>query len=169
MFVGLEQGASQIRAYESEAVPGLLQTKAYTDAITRRGTAEQLDAHVDCRVELRMTRQSVLSREAGPLRLWTVLSEAVLRRVVGNPTTMRDQLVHLTDMARNPKVTIQVMPFTRGAHPRMAAGPFQILGFPWPTDPAVVYAQHHAGASYLEAAQEIEAHTVAFEHLVPSR
>ncbi|MFI9585441.1 helix-turn-helix domain-containing protein [Streptomyces sp. NPDC052236] len=166
LFVGLEQGASQIRAYESEAMPGLLQTKAYTDAITRRGTAEQLDAHVDRRVELRMTRQSVLSREGGPLRLWTVLSEAVLRRMVGSPAVMREQLVHLTEMAHSPKITVQVMPFTRGAHPGMAAGPFQILGFPWPTDPGVVYVQHQAGATYLEAADEIQAHTVAFEHLV---
>ncbi|MEV7867266.1 Scr1 family TA system antitoxin-like transcriptional regulator [Streptomyces sp. NPDC088124] len=81
------------------------------------------------------------------------------RPSVGNPTTMRDQLVHVTEMAHNPKITVQVMPFACGAHPGIAAGPFQILGFPRPTDPGVVYVQHHAGASYLEAAGDRSAHS----------
>lgn len=166
LFVGLEQGASQVRAYESEAVPGLLQTKAYADAITRRGTAERRDDEVDRLVDLRMTRQAALSRESNPLRLWTVLNEAVLRRVVGSPAIMRDQLLHLVEMTRHPKITVQVLPYGHGAHPGMAAGPFQLLGFPWPADPGVAYVEHRAGACYLERDHEIEAHTVAFEHLV---
>ncbi|MDV9196828.1 helix-turn-helix domain-containing protein [Streptomyces sp. Wh19] len=166
LFVGLEQGASQVRAYESEAVPGLLQTRAYTDAITRRGTAERADDEVERLVDLRQARQAVLSRKSTPLRLWTVLNEAVLRRVVGSPAIMRDQLLHLAEMTRHPKITVQVLPYEHGAHPGMAAGPFQILGFPWPTDPGVAYVEHRAGACYLERDHEIEAHTVAFEHLV---
>lgn len=166
LFVGLEQGASQIRAYESEAVPGLLQTRAYADAITRRGTAERADADVEGHIELRMTRQTVLSRDADPLRLWTVVSEAVLRRVVGSPELMRAQLLHMAEMAQHPKITVQVLPYAHGAHPGMAAGPFQILGFPWPADPGIAYVEHRAGVLYLEGAHEIDAHNVAFEHLV---
>lgn len=131
LFIGLEQGASQVRAYESEAIPGLLQTRAYTDAITRRGTAERERDEVERLIDLRMTRQAALTRESAPLRLWTVLNEAVLRRVVGSPAIMRDQLLHLAEMTRHPKITVQVLPYERGAHPGMAAGPFQILGFPW--------------------------------------
>ncbi|MFF9512143.1 Scr1 family TA system antitoxin-like transcriptional regulator [Streptomyces sp. NPDC014724] len=56
--------------------------------------------------------------------------------------------------------------YSQGAHPGMAAGPFQILGFPWPADPGVAYVEHRAGALYLEGAHEIHAHNVAFEHLV---
>lgn len=166
LFVGLEQGASQIRAYESEAIPGLLQTRAYADAITRRGTAERADADVERHIELRMTRQTVLSRDVDPLRLWTVVSEAVLRRVVGSPELMRAQLLHMVEMAQHPKITVQVLPYAHGAHPGMAAGPFQILGFPWPADPGIAYVEHRAGALYLEGAHEIDAHNVAFEHLV---
>lgn len=44
-------------------------------------------------------------------------------------------------------------------------GPFAILGFPWTSDPGVVYVEHRSGAFYLEQPTEIEAHTVAFEHL----
>ncbi|CAO0830371.1 helix-turn-helix domain-containing protein [Streptomyces microflavus] len=166
LFVGLEQGASQIRTYESEAVPGLLQTRAYTDAITRRGTAERAEDEVERQIKLRLTRQDALNRASSPLRLWAVLNEAVLRRVVGSPAVMRDQLLHVAEMTSHPKITVQVIPFSHGAHPGMAAGPFQILGFPWPTDPGVAYVEHRAGAFYLEAPHEIEAHTVAFEHLV---
>ncbi|RDG37236.1 hypothetical protein DVH02_15470 [Streptomyces corynorhini] len=79
---------------------------------------------------------------------------------------MKNQLLHMAEMARHPKITVQVLPYANGAHPGMAAGPFQILGFPWPADPGVAYVEHRAGAFYLEAPHEIEAHTVAFEHLV---
>ncbi len=162
-FVGLEQGATQIRVYEAQLIPGLLQTKDYAEALTRRGTAERAEEDIARHVELRMTRQAVLHREPDPLRLWAVLDEAALRRVVGNPSVMREQLLHLAAMARHPKITVQVVPYTNGAHPGMM-GRFQILDFPWPTDPGVAYIEHQAGALYLEEALDIEAHTVAFEH-----
>ncbi|MEO7194047.1 MAG: helix-turn-helix transcriptional regulator [Pseudonocardiaceae bacterium] len=165
LFVGLEQGASQLHTYEAQLVPGLLQTREYADAVTRRGTAERAEAEIERLVELRLTRQAVLHREPDPLRLRAVLDEAVLRRVVGSPTIMRDQLRHLAELARHPKITVQVVPYANGAHPGMAAGPFKILGFPWPADPGVVYLEHRGGGLYLEQPYEIETHTVAFEHL----
>ncbi|MGH8571750.1 MAG: DUF5753 domain-containing protein [Gammaproteobacteria bacterium] len=89
----------------------------------------------------------------------------MLRRVVGSPAIMHEQLRHLAAMSRHPKITVQVVPYEHGAHPGMAAGPFKILGFSLPTDPGVVYVEHRAGGVYLEKPHEIEAHTVAFEHL----
>jgi len=164
LFVGLEQGASQMRIYEGQAVPGLLQTKEYAAAFARRGTAERADDEIDRHVELRMARQAVLRREPDPLRLWAVLDEAVLRRVVGSRAVMADQLRHLAAMARSPKITVQVIPYDKGAHPGMT-GPFTILGFPWSADPGVSYVEHRNGGLYLEQPHEIEAHTVAFDHL----
>lgn len=79
---------------------------------------------------------------------------------------MRAELLHMVEMAQHPKITVQVLPYAHGAHPGTAAGPFQILGFPWPTDPGIAYVEHRAGALYLEGAHEIDAHNVAFEHLV---
>ncbi|MGH3771155.1 MAG: DUF5753 domain-containing protein [Pseudonocardiaceae bacterium] len=107
----------------------------------------------------------MLHREPDALRLWVVLDEAVLRRVVGGPAIMRDQLRHLAAMARHPKITVQVVLYVHGAHPGMAAGPFKILSFPWPADPGVVYLQHRGDGLYLEQQYDIEPHTVAFEHL----
>lgn len=163
LFVGLEQGASRIRSYEAQLIPGLLQTKDYAEAVARRGTAERAEPEIARHVELRMARQAVLHREPDPLRLWVVLDEAALRRVVGNLAVMKEQLLHLAEMARHPKITVQVVPYAHGAHPGMM-GRFQILDFPWPTDPGVAYIEHQSGALYLEEPQEIELHTVAFEH-----
>ncbi|MCO1655780.1 helix-turn-helix domain-containing protein [Pseudonocardia humida] len=164
LFVGLEQGASVIRVYEAQLVPGLLQTREYAEAVSRSGTAERTDEEVARHVELRMTRQAVLDRDPDPLRLWVMLDEAVLRRVVGSPALMAEQLRHLAAMAQRPKVTIQVMPYSGGAYPGMT-GRFQILDFPWPSDPGLAYVEHRAGSLYLEEPNEISAHSVAFEHM----
>ncbi|GAB3450278.1 helix-turn-helix domain-containing protein [Actinophytocola sediminis] len=164
LFVGLEQGASQIQTYEGQLVPGLLQTKDYMSAVLSQGTAERSAEEIERTVQFRLSRQEVLEREPDPLRLWAVLDEAVLRRVVGSREVMHAQLVHLDAMAREAKITIQVLPFDLGAHPGMT-GPFKLLGFPWTADPGVAYVEHRTGAFYLEEPHEIEAHTVAFEHL----
>lgn len=164
LFVGLEQGASAIRVYEAQLVPGLLQTREYAEAVTRSGTAERTDEEIERHVELRMARQAVLDREPEPLRLWVTLDEAVLHRVVGSRQLMAQQLRHLADMATRPKVTVQVMPYSGGAYPGMT-GRFQILDFPWPSDPGLAYVEHRAGSLYLEEPQEIAAHSVAFQHM----
>jgi len=57
-----------------------------------------------------------------------------------------------------------VIPFDNGAHPGMI-GPFTILGFPWSADLGVAYVEHRNGGLYLEQPHEIDAHTIAFEHL----
>lgn len=157
------QGATQLRIHAALLVSGLLQTPAYADATFRRGTEPLADDEIARRVELRMARQAVLDRDPDPLRLAVVLDEAVLRRRVGDPAVMREQLTRLAEAAQLPNVTLQVVPFEHGYHPALTSE-FQIFGFPWPTDPGVAYVEHRAGALYLEQPYEIEAHVVAFEH-----
>ncbi|MGI8307681.1 helix-turn-helix domain-containing protein [Saccharopolyspora hattusasensis] len=164
LFVGLEQGASQLRVYEAQLIPGLLQTREYAHAVSQRGPVEREQEQIERHVEVRVGRQEALCRKAKPLRLWVVLDEAALRRVVGSPQVMRDQLRHLAELMRKPKVTVQMIPFEQGAHPGMV-GRFQILDFPWPGDPGVAYVEHLGGAVYLEGPGEIAAHVIAFEHL----
>lgn len=62
-------------------------------------------------------------------------------------------------------VTVQVLPFTAGAHPAME-GPFSILGFPEPVDPDVVYLENQAGSVYLEDADEIDRYAQVITHLI---
>ncbi|EOD67518.1 helix-turn-helix domain-containing protein [Amycolatopsis vancoresmycina] len=164
LYVGLEQGANQVQTYAAQAVPGLLQTSDYVHALLRRGTTERTDDEIEQMATVRLARRAVLEREPDPLRLWAVLDEAVLRRLVGGREVMRGQLEHLVKMAGKPKITIQVLPFDRGAHPGVI-GPFTVIGFAWSGDPGVAYVEHRAGGFYLEQPHEIEAHEVAFAHL----
>jgi hypothetical protein len=79
----------------------------------------------------------VLGRE-DPSRLWVIVDEAVIRRRVGGPAVMRDQLARLAEAADLPHVTFQVMPFDVGAHAGMA-GAFVIMKFGEPAASEVVY------------------------------
>lgn len=164
LYVGLEQGAADIRSYDAQLVPGLLQTPEYCEAVARRGAIERDDDEVRRHVDLRMARQQVLDRAPDPLRFDAVIDEAALHLVVGGADVMRSQLTHLASMAARRTVTVQVLPYAQGAHPGML-GRFSIVGFPWPADPGVTLIEHRAGAVYLDGPDEVEAHVVAFDRL----
>jgi transcriptional regulator with XRE-family HTH domain len=164
-YVGFEQGASRLRCYQPQVVSGLLQTADYMAALMDENPVELTPTTVTRRIELRLRRQEVLTRPSDPLQCWIVLDEAVLRRVIGGPRVMRAQLERLVDAAQQPNVTLQVLPFDRGAHPGIGSG-FTILRFPWDTDPGVVYLESGSSAGlYLEDIDEIDDHTRIFERL----
>jgi transcriptional regulator with XRE-family HTH domain len=161
MYVGLETEASAIREYAAELMPGLLQTDGYYRSFLETAP---VDPAVDRKIEVRMARQERLTGDDPP-RYWAVLNEAVVRRQVGGPEVMRGQLAHLADIARQPNVTIQVLPFSAGAHPAME-GSFSILGFRETLDPDVAYQENQAGSVYVEEADEIDRYDQAFSHLM---
>ena len=115
------------------------------------------------RVKMRMTRQELLTSDDAP-QLWLVLNEAVIRRQVGGRATMHEQLTRLIEAASLPNVTLQVVPFSVGAHPAMD-GSFSILGFPEPADLNIVYFEYHTGALYLEKTPEVTRYRLMFDHL----
>jgi transcriptional regulator with XRE-family HTH domain len=162
-YVGLEEAATQIRAYEIQFVPGLLQTKDYARAVTLLGHAAAPAREIDRRVSLRMARQVVLTR-ADPPNVWAVLDEAVLRRPVGGADVMRAQLKHLLELARQPNVTIQVVPFQAGGH-AAAGGPFSILRFAERDLPDVVYLEQLTSAVYLDKPEIIDNYLMVMERL----
>jgi Domain of unknown function (DUF5753) len=104
--------------------------------------------------ELLKARQELLSRQP-PVKLWTVLDQAVLRRQVGGPAVMRAQLDHLAGTAELPHVTPQVLPEETGEHAALE-GSFTIVGFPEPADPDVVYLDAATGGVYLEKPEDRE-------------
>jgi Domain of unknown function (DUF5753) len=93
-----------------------------------------------------------------------VIDEAVIHRLVGGPSVMREQLRHLVETAEQGKTTVQVVPYRAGAHAGMI-GSFVILDFPEPTDPAVVYVETLAGDIYLEQRADVNRYTIAFDRL----
>jgi hypothetical protein len=160
-FVGLEDAASQIRAYEVQFVPGLLQTAEYAFGVVMLRYSNHRE--ISRRVALRMERQAVLARPDPP-DLEVVLDEAVLRRAIGGSRGMREQLEHLIEMAERPNVTIHVIPFRAGGH---AAGgeAFSLLHFAENDLPDVVYMEHLTGAQYLDNPDTVVGYRAVMEQL----
>jgi transcriptional regulator with XRE-family HTH domain len=163
VYIGLEAGAESIRNFEPVVVPGLLQTEDYAREMLRNGPRELDRDEVEGRVEVRKARQEILTRAERP-RLWAVIDEAVIHRVVGGPEVMRGQLRHLADCAEQGRTTIQVVPYRAGAHAG-SIGPFVILEFAEPTDPSVVYVETLAGDIYLEERADVNRYTLAFDRM----
>jgi len=141
----------------------LLQTEEYARDVFRNGPIELDPDEVERLLEVRLARQKILAREDRP-RLWAVIDEAVIHRVVGSADVMRGQLRHLTDAAQQGKTTIQVVPYRAGAHAG-TTGPFVILDYAEATDPAVVYVETLAGDIYLEERSDVNRYTLAFDRL----
>lgn len=100
-LVTMEPLADRITDYQSEFVTGLLQVPDYMDAVLQHPcltAAEQ--AVVDLRRKLRLERQHLL-RGKTSLVYTAIIDEAVLRRPVGGPSVMREQLRHLYNLAEN--------------------------------------------------------------------
>ena len=164
VYVGLEEAALLIRLYEVQFVPGLLQTADYARAVIRLGLPSASADEVERRVGLRLARQEVLKKESGGPRLWAVVDEAALRRPIGGGEVMRAQLVRLIEAAREPNITLQVVPFRSGGH-AAEAGAFTVMRFPEVDLPDVVYLEHLTSALYLDKREDVERYTEVMERL----
>jgi hypothetical protein len=164
VYIGLETDAASLRIYDPQVVPGLLQTRFYAEALITGALPETPQADIEKRVNVRMRRQQRIQSTENPLRLWTVMDEAALRRKVGSPSLMRDQLEHLVEQSQLPHVTVQVIPFEMGAHPGLN-GQYAILEFPDAADSSVVYIEGVTSDLYLEKSGDVQAYSVMYEHL----
>ncbi|MDX2522757.1 helix-turn-helix transcriptional regulator [Streptomyces europaeiscabiei] len=164
VYIGLETDAASLRVYDPQVVPGLLQTRPYAEALIAGALPETTPGDIDKRVQVRLRRQERISAPEAPLRLWTVLDESALRRVVGNRSLMREQLEHLVEQSQLPHVTVQVIPFDMGAHPGLN-GQYAILEFPDASDSSVVYIEGVTSDLYLEKPADVQKYSVMYEHL----
>jgi transcriptional regulator with XRE-family HTH domain len=167
-YIGLEIEAEEICQWETQVIPGLLQTEAYAQSVEQRSHSTEVipPSRVDARVEARLERQSVLTREHNPLRLSVVLDEALLLRRHGDAAVMVEQLRHLQELSALPNLALQVLPLD-GPHP-IATGSFTLLQFPLVGGIKfhdVVYIEHLNGCSYLEEETETYRHRLSFERL----
>ena len=163
-YVDLEAEASCIRTYEAQLVPGLLQTAEYAHAVLAAAWVAIEPEEIDRRAAFRMRRQELARERDKPLAVWAIVDEAVLRRVVGGRAVMHAQLLHLAEAARQTSVTLQVLPFSVGAHIAML-GTFVLLSFPEPSDPDVVYLETDTSSLYLEEPPDIGRYSEIFDHL----
>lgn len=164
-FLGLEAEATEVWAYESELVPGLLQIPDYVRAVRTAWLAESEpdDAQLQRSAELRSARQRRLDA-AHPPRLHAVLNEAVVLRPVGGPAIMAAQLQHLLAMSEREHITVQVLPFAVGAHVGMN-GAFTMLRFPEELEMNAVLLEHDHGATSAERPADLDRYSRMFERL----
>ncbi|MEV6791645.1 helix-turn-helix transcriptional regulator [Streptomyces sp. NPDC051320] len=162
LLLTLEDEAVREDHFNCLYVPGLLQTRSYTEAVQHASEMRLSPDEAKPLIDIRMKRQEVLARDK-PLHLWAILDESVIRRVVGSREVMTEQLGHLLEANESPDITLQVLPFSKGAH-SAAMGSFVILGGAEPSLD-VVYVDIHLGSLFMEKDEELSRYRLAFDYL----
>jgi hypothetical protein len=163
-FVGLESAASEVRVVENLRIPGLLQTERFVEGLLPylRPPGELDPQWARDTVALRMGRQRRLTD--GDLLLHVVLDEATVRRPVGSPDVMVEQVERLVQDGRRDNVIVQVIPFERGPHPGVE-GAFNHLSFPSGSLGDVVYVEGLLGNFVLDKGPVVSHYRQVFDDL----
>jgi transcriptional regulator with XRE-family HTH domain len=162
-YVGLETAATSISDFEPGVFPGLLQTPDYARVIHEQAMPKLSPAVIEQRIEVRMVRQTVLTREdPPPPRLEAIMDEAILHRPVGGPAVMSAQIGRMIDACEMPNVTVRVLPFAAGAHPALDST-FILLDFE--DLPGVVYVEGLVGHLFVERSEDVRRYVQVFERL----
>ena len=161
-YVGLEADAVSVKNYQSILIPGLLQTPDYARAVNEAVIPQPDPERLEEQTEVRLRRQDRLTQDP-PLRFGPILDEAALHRVIGGPAVMEAQLRHLVELSQLPNVTLQVIPFSAGAHPAMDST-FNVLELA-DAVPGVVYVEGLVGWVYMKRSRDVERYARVFERL----
>lgn len=160
MFVDLERDAAALRSVQVEVIPGLLQTERYIRALHEEDRPVGGSCDADDSVAARTERQELFTK-SGPPEVSFILSESCLRRQVGGPAVMREQLHHLIEMARLRTVLLQVLPFQAKTDAGRIAYRFTLLTIPAPRTTAPLefaYVEAHDDARYLDDKKAVSAY-----------
>ncbi|WP_119728318.1 DUF5753 domain-containing protein [Thermomonospora amylolytica] len=163
-YAELEHAAARIRMFQAQLVPGLLQTEGYARTLIAGDHPGLPDAEVDRRVQVRMTRRAMLSRQDPP-RLEVVLAEEVLRRPIGGREVMRAQLAALLAACEHPHMSIRIIPIERGHYQSIGAGNLIVFEFSSIIETPVAYMDSAAGGRYEENLAQVQLCTVKFERI----
>ncbi|MFD5566541.1 helix-turn-helix domain-containing protein [Streptomyces cadmiisoli] len=153
----LEARAAEICAFHTSLVHGLLQTQAYAGAVL--GVLDRVD--LDDRTAVRLARQRIFESGEPPV-FWMILSEAALYQEIGGPETMRGQLAHLLSFESHPKINVQVLPYSAGAHAGLQ-GSFDLFRFP--SDPHIVYTEGYGRGHPTANPDTVKDCSLRYDHL----
>lgn len=121
LFAGFEYSAAEMRIYEPQRVPELVQTPSYAEAVLRAELTEHRADELTLQLRMLRGRQAVLDRPDAP-RLTCVLGESALRSPVGGPHVLGEQLTTLAARARQGVLTLRVLPDSAGRPAGACAG-----------------------------------------------
>ncbi|WP_245782240.1 helix-turn-helix domain-containing protein [Actinokineospora terrae] len=151
-FRDLETDASEIMEVGTEIIPGILQTDDYIRAMFDAQGEDAADHVVDDALRVRADRRTLLNRE-NAARFAFVLSESVVRRQIGGPAVMADQLRHLAEIAVQPNVTLQIIPFDARSYAHLCTD-FTLFRFGHEMANDIVYLEMFSDAAYLDKPPE---------------
>ncbi len=162
-YVIMESAASEIMVYEAQLVPGLLQTDDYAvavaDAEPGYATGQQREDAVMVKA---MHRRAVLDSTPSR-RLSVILGEGALRQAVGGADVLAGQISHLVQLDNDlPGLSLQVLPFSAGAHAAAGSSSLAVLRFPDAPSLGVVYLEALSGGVYLESQEDVARYIRAF-------
>ncbi|MEU5845236.1 helix-turn-helix domain-containing protein [Saccharopolyspora shandongensis] len=160
-YIGMESDADALKIYYGELIPGPLQIDSYARAILSTSVTVAA-ADIDRLVQSRARRREILVRDDSPT-VEVVLGEAVLRRHVGGPAVLRDQLKHLREMAELPHVTLQVLQFSSGEHAALET-PFTLL-YLREVGATYVYLEDLTSADFWDRAPHVPVYEMVFDRL----
>ncbi|MBO2462686.1 helix-turn-helix domain-containing protein [Actinomadura violacea] len=154
-YVRREAKASMLTLFAAMVLDGLFQTPEYAREVLRVGrSAEEAEELL----VTRLARQEIFQRP-GLAQISIVIDEGILHRPTGGRAVMKEQLEHLIARAEDPRVTLQIVPISKGAY-QGNMGAFNMLGFEHAPD--VVYVEGHTSGQLLEDPREVRGHTLAF-------
>ncbi|MFJ5994116.1 helix-turn-helix domain-containing protein [Streptomyces sp. NPDC092370] len=153
----LQARATEIYSFEPQVIHGLLQAHAYARAVL--GLIDQTD--LDDRVAVRLARQRIFEKNEPPV-FWAILSEAALYQEIGGPKNMREQLAHLLSFEGSPRINVQILPFSAGAHAGLT-GSFDLYRFA--SDPAIVYTEGYGSAHPTANPDTVKDCSLRYDHL----
>jgi phage gp46-like protein len=164
-YVGLEAGALRVQQFENSIVPGLLQTRQYAEQylgyVVNQGRLKPWRVgEIEQMLALRETRQQVLNPESG-VSLSFLIDEAALRRAVGGPRIMTQQVKWIAEVAEHPNIDVRVLPLSHGASPGQQGG-FTMLTLPAEAVD-VVYLETLGGSLFLDSERELSRFRKLFE------
>jgi hypothetical protein len=154
-FVEREREAEVIHIFETMVITGLFQTAAYAREVLKLGKTSDTVDHL---VTARMRRQEILKAEDPP-HVFAIFDEGAIRRPIGDPEVMREQIQHLIDLAEMPNVTIQIVPTAKGAYAGLP-GAFTILAFG--DEPDAVLVEGHVGGQLVDHSAVVRKYGVRF-------
>ncbi len=162
-LIGMEQSATAITCFGMYFLPALLQSEDYARALVKGINPKMSEKVLDQRVKARMERQRILERPTPP-RYRVLLDEAVLRRHIGAPAVMRDQLDRILSLIREEKTTAQVIPYTVGAYNAHDSN-FTYMEFGGTKLPDLVFVETLVSQLYIERPDEVDRYSEALDDL----
>lgn len=171
VFIGLEEVATSLAIYQFMRMPGLMQTEGYARALFR--PAQNItDDERERLIQVRLRRQAVLTADRAP-KVSIILDENVIRRMVGSPEVMAEQLRHIAELAQLPNVSIRTVPLDAGVYEGVEVGSFVLLDFTdtdelVPEPPVVYIEASSVGDLYLEKPSQVQRYRSSYADIEQS-